>query len=275
MSEIVFCRTRHDYSPYADFFRLAALSGFDVIYVDQMDIHDASKVYVVTPLNGEWMHGWKDPKATIIHWDLEWRLNGTYPVTPGVAEVWASDAWYAAKVGARHVPLGSHVGLAGHETRINGAAPIWVQQAVTHSNLQYDVCVMMYRGPYRRAKLLHELELQGLRIAPDAWGYDRDQILRTSKAMVHIHQHDNVNTLAPLRFAIAAAYKLPMITETIWNMAPMSYANLLVCDYKNLPRFTAEWVLRNETFILRRYGDDLHRLLCVDMPFRKCVEGAL
>ena len=71
------------------------------------------------------------------------------------------------------------------------------------------------------------------------------------------------------------AYKLPLITETVQAFAPLSHTHVLNCDYDNLARFTAEWVLRNEAPILKQFGVALYQLLCQDLTFAHNVEGAL
>jgi len=267
MPDPIFCRTRHVYSSYVDFWHLVELSGFPCIYVDQIDPH-SDNVYIFTPLNGENQDGWNNPKAQIILWDLEWRLdlnNGADGVgvsVPGVERIWASDAWYAEAIGAEYVPLGSHPGLAeGYTENSNGKT--------------FDAAVMAYLGPYRRNNMVNRLRDAGVVIAPNGWAQERHDILRASRSMLHIHQHDGIQTVAPQRWALTAAYELPLISETVIDGGIFGYDHMLLTDYANMERFVPMWVRRNETQVLEDYGRALYQLLCVERTFRKCVEAAL
>lgn len=267
----IFCRTRHTYESYTDFWRLVELSGFPCIYVDQIE-PDSDNTYIVTPLNGEWNEGWQDPRATIILWDLEWRLEGL-PVdymgtnapginVSGISRIWASDKRYAEQIGAEYVPLGSHAGLA-HGYIDNGVQKV------------YDVALLAYLGPPRRAQMVGRLQSAGIVIAPNGWGQERHNYLQASRAMLHIHQHDGIQTVAPQRWALAAAYGLPLITETLIDRGIFGNSNMLMCNYEHLPEFVRMWTLRNEARILEDFGRALHQLLCVERTFRGNVEAAL
>lgn len=252
------------YPGYVDYFRLAELSGYPVIYLEDMQ-PESDNTYILTPLNGNWMAGWQNPKARIIWHDLEWRVKDSgYQWTaaelatpPGVSEVWASDKWYANVIGAKYVPLGSHPGLVEREPA--GAA--------------HDVAFMAYMGPGRRNHIAALLEAEGLTVAPSVWNPERDALLKTSACMVHVHQWDNVSTVAPLRFAIAAAYGLPLISEQVQDRDIFENV-VLFSDYAALPAYV--------TTLVRRYGADLQErgaalkeLLTGEYSFRKCVEAAL
>lgn len=52
MPEIIFARPRWDYNSYTDFYRLIELSGYPLIFFDEID-PDSSNCYVMTILNGE------------------------------------------------------------------------------------------------------------------------------------------------------------------------------------------------------------------------------
>src|SRR3972149_12259759 len=53
MSDPIFVKTRYHYDPYVDFWDLVALSKFQSVYVDEMDLYDSEKLYMVSPHNGE------------------------------------------------------------------------------------------------------------------------------------------------------------------------------------------------------------------------------
>lgn len=255
----------HTYDGYRDFFRLAELSGYRLCYINEVD-PDSDNVYIVTPLNGEWEHGWPgDVRAQIILWDLEWRLKesdyawpeSALKIPPGVQRVWASDKWYADRIEAQYVPLGSHVDLANPNTA---------------EGVGWDVAPLAYRSG-RRSHTINQLAARGLSIAPNAWGTERDTILKHSQAIVHIHQHDRVPTVAPLRFALAAAWRKPLISEDVHD-AGIFGNTVLWADLPDLADYTAVMV-RRFGHLLKHKADQLHELLCVANSFKSFVEAAL
>lgn len=262
MSDPIFATTRHVYESYADFWRLVELSGYHVCYVDEIQ-PERDQTYIVTPVNGEWQAGWEHPTARIILWQLEWDL-GQYPfVKPsGVREVWCSDRWQAARLGAQYVPMGSHKGLAEGETPAADCLG------------RYDVAYMGYMVP-RRQKLTVELEAAGVRQSPvHAWGVDRHNLLTHSKAYFHVHQWDHVPGLPALRLVVAAAYRLPFITEGCADAGIFRYS-LLQAEYKHLARFARLWTHETDPHRLEDLGWGLQSLLCNQLTFRKSVESAL
>jgi hypothetical protein len=264
MSQVYFVKTRTVYDSYTDFFKLAELSGYPVIYCDEIDT-DSDNVYIFTPLNGENNHGWgENPRCTIVLWDLEWRLKESdyawtesdLTIPPGVSRVWASDKWYAERIGAQYVPLGSHPGLAGD-------AP--VTQA-------HDVAPLAYRSG-RRSHTIDRLMERGLSIAPNAWGEERDSLLKGATTVLHIHQHDRIKTVAPLRFAIAAAWHKPLISEDVHDRGIFG-TSVLYADYSSLVGYT-ELMCKRYPHLLRQKADELHDTLCVSGSFKSFVDKAL
>jgi hypothetical protein len=252
------------YRSYVDFFRLAELAGYPVIPLSQMDAQDATKTYIITPLNDEWLNGWPNAKARIIHWELEWRWDWRADVNepPGVAEVWCSDAWFARQIGAKYVPMGS-------DDRLN------VEHPLTAIPLLYDVAQISYQVP-RRQYITERLQAEKMKVAPNEglWGHERSEILLRSKVMVHVHQHENAPGVAPLRWCLAAAHGLPIITERLEDRGIFGYSYMLMSDYQHLPQFTS-MIVRDSYSRLQDFGIALHNLLCRDKTFRKCVEAAL
>lgn len=71
MSNILFARPRHDYGSYADFYRLIELSGYPLVYFDEIDTA-SDNCYIMTMINGE-NHAperWQGARARLILWDL-------------------------------------------------------------------------------------------------------------------------------------------------------------------------------------------------------------
>lgn len=263
MGEVIFCKTRYQdvgYASYNDLWKLVEWAGYLIIYVDQID-PQSDNTYIVTPLNDEWLAGWKYPKATIIHYELEWRTDWRASVNepPGVAEVWAIDKWYAEQIGARYVPVGS-------DERLNELGSQYPHEKI------YDVAVMSYQT-HRRQVITSQLENAGLRLAPVSglWGRQRSDALLRSWCMTHTHQNDNMQGVASLRWALAAAHHLPMITETVNDRGIFGYTYMVQSDYEHLAAFTVN-MLRDKAR-LRDYGEALHSLLCIENTFRKVIEA--
>jgi hypothetical protein len=264
MSEIIFVRTRTPYDSYQDFWRLVELSGFPLIYIDEVPREGVQdNVYIITPANGEWQHGIQTDAHKVIHWQLEWCIhpNDSPNSPPGVTETWSHDAWQAKNIGARYVPIGSHPDLV--HTPLNGPCPI-----------EHDAALLSYMS-YRRQVTAYEMQQRGIRLAPNAWGAERHHILTHSKAIVHIHQHDDIPGVAALRIALAAAYRLPVITETCADYGIFGYGDLLRCDYAHMAEFVDMWTRRNETRMLEDFGHSLYQKLCVEQTFRKVIEGVV
>lgn len=253
MADIIFARPRTWYDSYSDFYRLIEVSGFPLVYFDDIDPASDNK-YILTLVNGENQHGWQSPRASIVLFDVEWRLEGEYPRIPGVREVWAADAWYAEQIGARFVPMGSHAALNPEPSGIR--------------EHRYDYAMLMY-FTYRRQCIRDRMLEGGITIAPNAWRDERHHILLGSKAMLNVHQHDHVRTVAPTRWALAAAYRLPMISEDIerklWHG--------LYYDYNDLVEAAHTWRTRETE--LQAAGDCLYQQMVVDRPFSRCIQEAV
>ncbi len=264
MSDVMFVKTRYQdigYGSYVDLWRLVELSGYPVCYVDEIDAYDSTKCYIISPLNDEWLKGWPGAKARIIHLELEWRTDWRANVNepPGVSEVWCGDKWYAAQIGARYVPIGSHPGLneEQHSQKLIG----------------WDVAFMGYTAPARRAKVLHEMYEAGLTIAPNAWEQERSRLLYKCACMVAIHQFDGMPTIAPLRMCIAAAHRLAVISETVYDTG-LFYGYIDCFSYAGLAHM-AKVTIRNPYNKLKEQGESLYHLLCEGYTFRHAIERAL
>lgn len=259
MAEPIFAVPRHVYESYQDLYSLIELSGFQSAYFDELD-PDSDNTYILTIYNGEIESGWPNARARIIFWDNELRHSHEYPTIPGVSEVWASDAWYAQYIGARFVPLASHPGLC--------------IGALTDERW-YDVAFLGYNIP-RRGTILHECEQRGLAVSPtSAWGNDRHKLLTHAKALIHIHQHYEFPTIAPLRTALAAAYHMPVIMETPGDRGVLRSGDVLTADYDYLPDMAALWTRRTPESELAKYGYELWHSLCERLTFRSAIEAAL
>lgn len=263
MADVIFCKTRYQdigYASYNDLWKMVELAGYPVIYVDQLD-PTSDNTYIVTPLNDEWTAGWQQPRARIIHWELEWRTDWRADVDEpmGVREVWAVDRWYAKQIGARYVPVGS-------DERLNEVGSGYPADKL------YDVSLLSYQT-HRRQVITAQLEQAGIRLAPVSglWGRQRSVALLQSRTMVHVHQHDHMQTIAPLRWALAAAHRLPMITESIADRGIFGYSTMVQAEYDFLAAFTVNMIKSN--VLLNDYASALHSLLCKEFTFKKVVDA--
>lgn len=264
---VIFARPDYDYGSYRDLYDLITLSGFPLVKFGELQ-PDSDNTYILAVVNGENQGGWQNPTARIILYDLEWRLEGTYPRIPGVSEVWVGDQWYSDRlqekgIANRYVPLGSNTLLAGRTLASDPYA-------------YFDVAYISYLT-HRRERLLNSLFAHNVLVSPthNLWGSERDQVLRASRAMLHVHQHDNAPTIAPLRWCLAAAYGLPMISESVGSMGIFDNRYTLYADYPHLAEFTKLWTRRDSLSRLADFGLALQSLLCRDYTFRIGIERNL
>jgi hypothetical protein len=265
MANPIFAVPRYYYQSYSDLYSLIELSGFESVYFDELD-PASDNTYILTIYNGEIEAGWNSARARIIFWDNELRYTHDYPHIPGVSEVWVSDKWYdeylyrKVDYNVRFVPLASHPGLC--------------IGALTDERW-YDVAFLGYNIP-RRGTILHECEQRGLAVSPtSAWGNERHKILTHAKALIHIHQHYEFPTIAPLRTALAAAYRMPLIMETPGDRGVLRSGDVLTADYDYLPDMAALWTRRTPESELAKYGQELYHSLCERLTFRSAIEAVL
>ncbi len=277
IKEPIFARTQYFYDSYRDFWRLVEASGFKTCVVSEMAL-ESDNVYITTPINGEHrphithrrsiLKG--SQKAKLIAWNLERPDGGRHASvdpTGAVKEVyadlwkyfdavWASDRYLASMPDD---PRSVYVTLGSHQDLAEGDQPF--------PGFSYDVAHMSYITD-RRKTILSTL---GLRQAPNAWGSDRDAILRRTRAMLNIHQTESPVS-EPLRIALAAAYRMPYLTEECRELYPLKDGETcLSASHGSLQAKVKEWLSRDITQI----GHNLYKLLVEEMPFRKGVMEGL
>ncbi len=276
---IVFVKTRHHYDSYTDYWRLVELSGFDTCYVDEIDPNRAA-VYIISPVNGELRPhlsagaeevGWDGVKCKLVWWNLERPDNGYGTLFDNVSDmlqyvdaIWVSDRHYA-RLDDRlsYVTLGSHPGLfAGYDDPQHGGPP-----------LLYDFAHMSYVHG-RREAIMGVMSNHGLVDAPNGWGADRAASLEASRSMLNIHQTPAFIG-EPLRFALAAAYSLVLLSEHLEDPYPM-VAGVHYVDFTE-PKTAAEMIgsLRKDSSDWIQTGSNLHQLLCEEFTFERCVREAV
>lgn len=242
--EIVFCKTRHAYGSYGDFWRLVEASKFATCFVDELDLR-RDCTFIVTPWNGETTpileraRQHPNAKAKVVWWLLERDMcdrgfDETFDQAAAlVDDVWVSDRSYATRhPRLRFVMLGGHPDLTH----------------VTNLRKQFDVCTLAYLWG-RRQHVTTILAHQGISIAPEAFGRQaQDQIVAASSIMLSMHQYDAARIIAPLRFAVAAAYGLPVLTEQVDDPWPLtSGVDFIEAAYDDLPAATARLLATQST----------------------------
>ena len=257
--ELVFARTRHRYDSYVDFWRLVEAAGFSTCFVDEIDF-DADRTYVFTPLNGEWQ-GRNYRRARIIWWNLERPQDDTLgdsltKVASQVDAIWVSDRWYASRDDRF-----TYVQIAGHSSF-----------GTRTDERNWDICPLSYLWG-RRREAVDRLAMKGYKIAPDAWGRDgQDKFVASSWLMLNLHQYAGLNTVAPIRFAVAASYGIPIVSEPFNDVVA---GDLIM---------TSSVINRLEVVIDRLFekkhrlyqaGEELHHKLCVETDFRREIERKL
>lgn len=267
---IVFAKTRHEYDSYRDLRSLVELSGFETCFVDEMDL-TAEAVYIATPINGEFrphidhrrsiLSGAQ--KAVIVWWNLERPdTEGSPPITDVVSDVlqyadavWVSDRHYQCMdTRMHHVVLGSHPGLM-------------MRSEISPKQFEYTHQSYVWG---RREKIYIPLRSAGMREGPNSWFEQRDEILRSSKLMLNVHQTPSLIG-EPIRFALTAAYKMPMISETLVEPYPLNPGtDFLNMRFHELVGAVVAASLNPVT--LRGLGENLHNRLCVEWTFRRGVE---
>jgi hypothetical protein len=279
MSEIIFCRTRYFYQSYTDFWSLVELSEFPTCFIDEVDLR-TDAIFIIPTINGEVRphldnHREDEKRAKIIWWNLErcvevlWSdlqdvrrpvfacSKQSFDTLPNyVDKVWISDRLFADSMQnprIQFVPMGSHPGLS-----ISNRT----------GNFDFDFASMSYIND-RRAGVHNQLA--HLRAAPNAWPPERDEILNRSKLFLNVHQSDHLIG-EPLRFAVAAASKCPLVSETLTDPFPMvPDVDFLFGDYQQLGLLMHSFCSGYRDF--SSYADSLYNRLCVEFEFGKNVRG--
>jgi len=275
---IVFAQTRYSYDSYTDYWKLVGLSGFPTCYVDEVNF-SREAVYIVSPLNGEWKphrdaHRDDNYRARVVWWCLE-RPGGSY----GMAayrqgckealddwyfdEVWLSDKYLVFHMHddrVRFVILGSHPGLGTTEK----------------GPREYDFAHMSYQNG-RRNHICAQFTKRNIRMAPNGWGDERKKALCESGFMLNVHQ-DDFPALEPLRFSLAAAFGLPILTEACSDAYPYTRGGddhcIIEVEYDELIGRAAR-LLNDDYNWWQAMGRRTHRMMCGEYTFGKMVRQAV
>jgi hypothetical protein len=274
--QIVFARPSHHYDSYRIFWRLVELSGFDQIPLPHVDMSQ-DVFYIISPPNGELAPAMDAArartsgprKARTAVWDLErpdGRAGAEHPdpttaardvdlFAASVDHVWAFDPYYASFDSRLvRVTVGGHPGL---------------REGAALATKAWDLCHFSYVNG-RREAVMAALRARH-RVGPETWGPERGAILNSSHTMAYIHQTP-FPIGSPLRFALAAAYELPLMSERMENPWPMEPGwDFVQAPYEGFADSFSAWLPSADPELGRR----LHKKLCMNMTFRRCVEDGV
>ena len=256
-NELYFVRSEKDYPSYADFWRLVDMGGFSICsetYAAK-NLNNTNITFVfVTP---EETLDCTGARARCIFWQFEYAGDYTNQKNrETIAEQWSSDPYHAEQTGARYVLMGSDSRLATY------------YQA--NRDPKWDIVTLSYLTDRRR----NVYRFINRAFAPDYPGHNgdgRDDQLSHSRVMLHVHQHD-IPAIAPIKMALAAAYRLPVICEAVYDPGPYQ-DRVLFSQYDSLPSMVGLYL--DGKVEMDYLPDALYQLLCVEHPFKSCVLEAL
>ena len=216
--EVVFALTRHNYDSYSDYVNLAKNAWGKWCYIDEINFTTPNRVYIFSPFNGEIgphiQNHIHEKKCKLVWWNLERpprdekhaeHKQNVMELFKHVDYMIVSDRYYQGEYykefGNRVIfmPMGYHECLC--EYPFNS-----VRSKYSFAHISYV---------WGRRDILKKLPF----CMPNSWGDQRKQDLIRTKFMVNIHQ-DQYKILEPLRFIIAVAHGLPIISENLHNSLP-------------------------------------------------------
>lgn len=265
--KIIFAKTRHNYDSYTDFWRLVTLSQFDTCYFDEIDFQNKDHLYITTPMNGEQpphiIQNSYNKQCRIIWWLLERPDGSSNPYSDCVTEGlkimdggWVSDK-YVASLDPRmqFVVLGGHRGL----------------RVLPSQECLFDYTHQSYAWG-RRHSIYETLRYRGLREGPSCWGHSREAVLASSRLMLNLQQYD-MPVIAPLRFALAAAYQIAIVTEQLHkDPFPLVPEDLIQAPYHDIVETVLASLKRTD---LNELGMRVFNKYCIEHTFRRGVEDGV
>jgi hypothetical protein len=251
---------------YHDFYLLIQHSGLAYCMEKDIDFGNKNNCYIVNhfiPITIS-----KNRLATVVYWFLERPSScgkETFPnfiknsiAANGIDEIWMSDITMFNLVKhsqCRFVPIGSEEGLG------------------TPSDVKtYDLIHLCYIENGSRREILRTLNCK----IPIGWMYgnEREESVKQSKFMLSMHQDDDLY-FEPLRFAVATAYGIPLISEMCYDAFPYvadedyvptdyvnitkSVYNLLATDYNTWKDFGLR--MRDKILKQYRFADNIKRAM--------------
>ena len=233
------------------------MSGIPICYPDEI-AWDSDNTYIISPLNGEFPNPLPSRSCKIIWLNIErpTKSDGWLFDRPDFDRIWVCDQNWAKRTGSEFLIMGSHTGLGHMAPKV------------------YDWISCTYNTNRRQ---LVWSKISDLYMAPNGWPItieERAAALAASRLYVVPQQDDPPHAVTPLRFAIAAAYKLPMMYEAAnTNIYPfVDGIDVLHTPYDNFPHRIRE-ALANPAIV--DIGEALHQRLCINTDFRRSIESII
>jgi hypothetical protein len=260
--QVVFARPRHNYASMVDVYNLILLSGFPLMFIDEIPWQTDITV-IATPKCEEWQQIPYPHRARMIWYYLErahndtpvWDMSNT-SVPDVVDEVWAADRGIATQFDFKYVFFGGHRSFGNYRVL----------------EKKWDIITLMAPLP-RRAHLFLALKKYKLADTGSLWGEQRHTRLLESRLMIMSHQ-DEFKWVWPPRMMIGASYAIPMLCETCVD--PGYWIPGVHAEFAPMERIPeVARCLLSDDVRLARLGAAAWRLACVDRPFKKNIEEAL
>lgn len=274
--EPVFLKSKILYESYTDFWSLVRLSGFTAMPAAEADF-SSPRTFIWPTMDWETVERLAlEPKgsrqARIIWWYLERPDAHRRGVEPQdlfrqsieeVLQAWVDEVWVSERTLFSWDPRTRYVRLGGHPG-LRESAPSVVPA--------FDVAHFGQLSP-RRSKIIADLGRRGFTVTPGAWGSERAVLLEASSLLLNIDRVEGMHLAAPLRFVLAAAHRLPILTEAMADPDPLIPGeSILQAPYEGLVDLVSESLLRKD---LLGIGNAGYRALCMEHLFREEVLSAL
>ena len=273
-NEIVFARTRYDYDSYTDYWKLVELSGYPTVYVDEIDTTIPRVTYIASPFYGEFFtlsEKKRAPGTKICLWNLErpggsggieeYKKSQLDHIKDGyIDEILVSDSSLADLTKFTYVPMGSHEGL-GDPYPIKEYGFVHLMCYSNRRGILFDNDPSKPKRTY-----------SGCSIASNGWGKQRHDSLQKSWIMLNVHQ-DEFGYMEPLRFALAAAYALPILSENLYA-EPFPYQHgTIQFPLSQLGQAMMSAMRRRHE--LAKWGMEMRDFVLLHHTFRSCIERSL
>ena len=275
MADPIFVRSPRRYASYTDFWRLVELSGFQIVNEYQIDFGSDS-LYVWAEMDADFMlvmtdHPKESRVAKTAFWNIEtpdkrassnrrvesWWYEGLTQTLGLVDYAWVSDKTVldmdSRAIWAR---FGSHPDL---------------RDSAPEGGEVYDVAHIGQLTP-RRERVITELKRRGISVSPPSWGADRARVLSSSKLLLDIQQLDGMAMASPIRWAVAAAYRIPIIREGCPDFTPLVPGESILWAPLDKLADAAELALTQD---LTDIGSRAWAVMCQEHTFRSGVEEAV
>lgn len=206
---------------YTDYWTMIEMWEYETCILGEIDF-ESDNIYIIAPdsmdvytfLNQDFV---MERKCKLVLFHIEWpewlpngELHGAH-INRYYDEVWVCDMYYYKLLSAKHgTDKVKYMFLGGH--------PDFGNPNYKSRSIEYDFVHLMYvHGP--RAQKMKILTQNGLTMAPNGWGAQREQVLCSSRWGLHLQQLP-FPVIAPQRFMLFASYGLPIVSDYCANPYP-------------------------------------------------------